>query len=48
MMFATVLAEVQRLNAGGLVMMVGCIGLVCGLLGYCLYRVFMLPPTGGE
>ena len=48
MMFATMLAEVQRLNAGGWVVMVGCIGLVCGLLSYCLYRVFTLPPTGDE
>jgi len=42
----TLLAEVVKpLNIGGWIMMIGCVGLVLGLLGFCLYRVCTQPTT---
>ncbi len=38
------LAQNQELTTGGWVMMIGCIGLVCSLCAFCLYRL-MRDPT---
>lgn len=35
------------LNIGGWIMMIGCVGLVCGLAAYCYWRV-LREPTPSE
>ncbi len=49
-MTATVaLAQQQALTTGGWVVMVGCIGLVCGLCAFCFYRILRGPhPSGAD
>ena len=46
MIFPDLLAEVERLDIGGWIMMVGCVGLYCGLLVFCMTRVLKSPPVG--
>ncbi len=48
MVFPCLLAEVERLDVGGWIMMVGCVGLVCGLLVFCMARVLKSPPVQGD
>ena len=48
MIFPDLLAEVERLSVGGWIMMVGCVGLVCGLLVFCMSRVLRSPPAEGD
>ncbi len=39
MMLLTILAQHPGLSPAGWTLMIGCIGLVCGLLVFCFYRV---------
>ena len=36
-------SEIQGLSPAGWVLMVGCVGIVCTLLGYCYWRVLREP-----
>lgn len=45
MMLQTILAQHPGLSAAGWTLMIGCIGLVCGLLTFCFYRVLRKPTT---
>ena len=36
---AALLAQTEALNAGGWIVMIGCVGMVCGLVVYCYWRV---------
>ncbi len=38
-----VIAQQQGLSAAGWTLMIGCIGLVCGLLVFCFFRVLTTP-----
>ena len=40
---AALLAQNEGLNASGWIVMIGCIGLVCGLVAYCYWRVLGEP-----
>ena len=37
--WVTVLAQAPGLNAGGWVMLIGCIGLVCTLCSFCFWKI---------
>ena len=39
----TVLAQSQGLNTAGWTVMIGCIGLVCGLVVFCFSRILREP-----
>ena len=39
----TVLARTPGLNAGGWVMLIGCIGLVCSLCAFCFWKILTEP-----
>ena len=40
---AALLAQTEALNASGWIVMIGCVGLVCGLVVYCYWRVLGEP-----
>ena len=40
---AALLAQTEVLNASGWIVMIGCVGLVCGLMVYCYWRVLREP-----
>ena len=39
----TVLAQAPGLNAGGWIMLIGCIGLVCALCAFCCWKILTEP-----
>ena len=39
----TVLAQTPGLNAGGWIMLIGCIGLVCSLCAFCFWKILTEP-----
>ncbi len=41
--FPNILAQAVGLNAGGWVMLIGCVGLVCGLCAFCFYMILREP-----
>ena len=43
MMLRTVLAQHQALTPSGWTVMIACIGLVCGLVVFCFYRILREP-----
>jgi hypothetical protein len=43
MISTALLAQNQDLNVGGWIMLIGCVGLVCGLCTFCYYRVLREP-----
>ena len=45
---AALLAQTEALNAGGWIVMIGCVGLVCGLMVYCYWRVLSEPRPSGH
>ena len=46
MILCAVLAQSQGLTVGGWTVMLGCVGFVCGLMGFCFYRILREPrPT---
>ncbi len=38
-----VLAQAPGLNAGGWIMLIGCIGLVCALCAFCFWKILTEP-----
>ncbi len=40
MIAAEMFAQSHGLNVGGWIVMIGCIGLVCGLIAFCFWRLF--------
>ncbi len=43
MMIDTIIAQQQGLTAAGWTVMIGCVGLVCGLAAFCFYRILREP-----
>ena len=39
----TVLAQAPGLNAGGWVMLIGCVGMVCTLCAFCFWKIMTEP-----
>ncbi len=48
MIAAQTIVEIQGLSIGGLIVMIGCIGLVCTLCIFCYYRLFRGPDRPGS
>jgi len=38
-----VIAQSEGLNAAGWTMLIGCVGMVCGLTAFCYYRILRDP-----